>query len=79
MLSFENCQVIYSEMPLTSGGYPIGTVAFYSCIYGFYPWPINSTTCHISGAWSHQLDHQLDPHCMQCNRATIPSPSNFSF
>ena len=65
-LSLTNGQVNYNELPLTSGGYPVGTVASFSCDHGFYLSSIISTTCDVSGTWS-----QNHPRCIQCNENII--------
>ena len=65
--SVANGQVHYSQSPLASGGYPVGTVGTWTCNYGFYKFYSFSTTCGSSGTWSHQ-DQFRSPYCARCNK-----------
>ena len=71
-LYLANGQVHYSESSLTAGQYPVGTVATWTCNYGFYSLYsyYGSTTCDSSGTWSHRTSGLRNPYCAQCNENT---------
>ena len=65
-LSVANGQFEYNELPLSSGGYPVGTVADWTCNYGYYKFNLYTTTCHSSGSWTHQINNLNSPYCARC-------------
>ena len=61
VLHLSNGGISYNKSPLNNGGYPIGTVASFSCNYGYSQTQSNSRTCQTSGMWNQQT-----PTCNQC-------------
>ena len=46
--------ISYNKSPLNNGGYPVGTVAEFSCNFGYSQSQSNSRTCQLSGMWNQQ-------------------------
>ena len=61
----------YSESSLTTGQYPVGTVATWTCNYGFHTYFSYDSTCETSGTWSHRTRGSREPACAQCNENII--------
>ena len=45
-LSLVNGQIDYTQSPLTTGEYPVDTVASFTCDFRYYLSGAGSTTCH---------------------------------
>ena len=55
-----NGEINYNKAPVADGGYPLDTVASFSCDYGYSRSGSSSRTCETSGNWNHQ-----NPTCNQ--------------
>ena len=53
-LSLVNGQIDYSESALTTGEYPVDTVATFTCADGFRLSGFESSICQMSGQWMEQ-------------------------
>ena len=49
-LSLKDGDISYSQSPI-DGGYPVDTMASFTCIDGYSLFGSESTTCLISGKW----------------------------
>ena len=58
----DNGQARYSASPLTNGGYPVDTVIYWTCNYGYSLSGLNATFCETSGQW-----HLPTPTCNKSN------------
>ena len=62
-LSLTNGQVTYDESAVTSGEYPVGTVATFRCDHGYSSSGSTLSTCETSTSWD-----QETPTCNQSIR-----------
>ena len=53
-LSVPNGQVTYDRYS-AGEGYPIGTIAFFSCDMGYLEYGFHASICNTSGIWNHPI------------------------
>ena len=52
-MNLNNGQINYNGSPLANQGYPVKTVASFTCNDGYFLMGSDSTTCQTSGNWNH--------------------------
>ena len=61
-ISVANAEISFSRPRASGGGYSVGTVASFTCKYGYSLSGTDSRTCQASGFWT-----QFNPACNQSN------------
>ena len=61
-ISVANAEISFSRPRASGGGYYVGTVASFTCKYGYSRSGTHSRTCRASGFWT-----QFNPECNQSN------------
>ena len=52
-MTVANSEISYNQSALANGGYPLGTVASFTCFDGFNLFGFESGTCRATGRFSH--------------------------
>ena len=62
-LSLENGELDYNKSSVTNGEYPVDTMAYFMCNYGYATSGAHSTVCQTSGTWDEET-----PICIHGNK-----------